>query len=139
MAQGALDLLAKSNLTGTDFKVLMKLLGQLDFDNLIQIEQAEIARQLGMHRPDVNKSIKRLVELGSLLEGPRIGRSRTYRLNPDYGWKGSAKSHIKAVSDRAEKAGLKVHEGGKGKKKGMPTDAEIRAEMEAEGQERLFD
>ncbi|MFN9507334.1 MAG: hypothetical protein ACK57J_22725, partial [Rubrivivax sp.] len=47
--------------------------------------------------PSVNRAIKRLVELSVLLEGPRIGVSRSYRLNPEFGWKGSAKGHVQAL------------------------------------------
>ena len=59
----------KSNLSGNDFKVLMKLLSVLDYENLIQVSQADIARELDMHRQHVQRSIKRLLELGIVLEG----------------------------------------------------------------------
>ena len=57
------------------------------------MNQAEIARDLGMQRQNVQRSIKRLMELGVILEGVKIGVSRSYRLNPSFGWKGSAKGH----------------------------------------------
>ena len=46
-----------------------------------------------MHRQHVQRSIKRLIQLGIILEGVKIGISRSYRLNPSFGWKGSAKGH----------------------------------------------
>ena len=46
-----------------------------------------------MNRHNVNRSIKKLIELGVILEGVKIGISRSYRLNPNFGWKGSAKGH----------------------------------------------
>ena len=46
-----------------------------------------------MHRQHVQRSIKRLIQLGIILEGVKIGISRSYRLNPNFGWKGSAKGH----------------------------------------------
>ena len=95
MAQNGAEILSKSNLSGNDFKVLMKLLSVLDYENLIQVSQADIARELDMHRQHVQRSIKRLLELGIVLEGVRIGISRSYRLNPNFGWKGSAKGHRK--------------------------------------------
>ncbi len=82
MAQGALDSQAESDLRGDDLRVLLALLGRLDFENLIQIEQSAIADRLKMQRQHVSRSIKRLVATECLLEGPKIGRSRTYRLNP---------------------------------------------------------
>ena len=81
MAQNGAEILAQSNLSGNDFKVLMKLLSVLDYENLIQVSQADIARELDMHRQHVQRSIKRLLELGIVLEGVRIGISRSYRLN----------------------------------------------------------
>ena len=53
-----------------------------------------------MNRHNVNRSIKKLIELGVILEGVKIGISRSYRLNPNFGWKGSAKGH-REVSARA--------------------------------------
>ena len=93
MAQNGAKILAQSNLSGNDFKVLMKLLSVLDYENLIQVSQADVARELNMHRQHVQRSIKRLIDLGIVLEGVRIGISRSYRLNPNFGWKGSAKGH----------------------------------------------
>ena len=99
MAQNGAEILAQSNLSGNDFKVLMKLLSVLDYENLIQVSQAEIARELNMHRQHVQRSIKRLLDLGILLEGVKIGISRSYRLNPNFGWKGSAKGHREALHE----------------------------------------
>lgn len=99
MAQNGAEILAQSNLSGNDFKVLMKLLSVLDYENLIQVSQAEIARELNMHRQHVQRSIKRLLDLGIVLEGVKIGISRSYRLNPNFGWKGSAKGHREALID----------------------------------------
>jgi biotin operon repressor len=99
MAQNGAEILAQSNLSGNDFKVLMKLLSVLDYENLIQVSQADVARELNMHRQHVQRSIKRLMDLGIVLEGVRIGISRSYRLNPNFGWKGSAKGHREALHE----------------------------------------
>ena len=114
MAQGAMEMLAVSDLRGDDLRVLLLLMARLDFENLISLEQTAVAEKLSMHKQSVNRSIKRLVEIGCLLEGPKIGRSRTYRLNPNYGWKGSGKEHQKALrtADKAKAAGLSVVKGG---------------------------
>jgi hypothetical protein len=114
MAQGAMEMLAASDLRGDDLRVLLLLMARLDFENLISLEQTAVAEKLGMLRPNVNRSIKRLVEIGCLLEGPKIGRSRTYKLNPTYGWKGSGKEHQKALrtADKAKAKGFSVVKGG---------------------------
>ena len=72
---------------------------RLDYENLIQVNQAEVSEQVGMNRHNVNRSIKKLIELGVILEGVKIGISRSYRLNPNFGWKGSAKGHREALHE----------------------------------------
>ena len=63
------------------------MLARLDYENLIQVNQVEVAEQVGMNRHNVNRSIKKLIELGVVLEGVKIGISRSYRLNPNFGGK----------------------------------------------------
>ena len=99
MAQEAMMMLAQSNLTGNDMKVMWAMLARLDYENLIQVNQVEVAEQVGMNRHHVNRSIKKLIELGVVLEGVKIGISRSYRLNPNFGWKGSAKGHREALHE----------------------------------------
>ena len=107
MNQAALELLAKT-LTGEQFKVLMMLLASLDYENFIQVAQADIAEKLEMQKTNVSRSIKGLIDIGVIIEGPKIGRSKTYRLNPQFGWKGTVSNHKKAL-----KNGLSVIQGGK--------------------------
>ena len=49
MAQEAMMMLAQSNLTGNDMKV-MAMLARLDYENPIQVNQAEVSEQVGMNR-----------------------------------------------------------------------------------------
>jgi len=116
MAQDALSALARAGLGARDYQVLLELLGRLDFENLIMVSQVDLARSLGLLPANVNRSIKRLVQLQVLLEGPRIGVSRTYRLNPGFGWKGSAKGHREALKRR-----LEVIQGGRADQEQDPT------------------
>lgn len=106
MNQAALELLAKT-LTGEQFKVLMMLLASLDYENFIQVAQADIAEKLEMQKTNISRSVKRLINLGVIIEGPKIGKSKSYRLNPHFGWKGSVSNHKKAL-----KHGLSVIDGG---------------------------
>lgn len=108
MRQNALKEFRNAKLNGRDYDVLFCLLENLDFENLIHINQTDIAQELNMEKTNVNRSIKRLSELGALLKGPKVGRNCTYRLNPNFGWKGSTKNHEKAI-----KKGFKLIQGGK--------------------------
>ena len=107
MNQDALKILAKT-LTGEQFKVLMMLLADLDYENYIQIAQADIADALGMQKTNVSRSVKVLIDLSVILQGPKVGRSYSYRLNPQFGWKGTVSNHKKAL-----KNGLSVIQGGR--------------------------
>lgn len=97
MAQDAAMMLAKADLGVDDFRVFMGLVAHLDFENLLVLNQADLARELDMQRQNVQRSVKRLIAMGVLLEGPRIGISRSYRLNPNFGWKGTSKKHVIAL------------------------------------------
>jgi len=109
MNQQALDIISE-NLEGSEIKVLLKLLKYLDYENLIQVQQKEIADELKMQRSNLNRAISRLIEIGVILSGPKIGRTCSYRLNPKFGWKGKATSHRKALEDRMQKARMQVVE-----------------------------
>ena len=58
-------------------KVMWAMLARLDYENLIQVNQAEVAEEIGMNRHNVNRSIKKLIEMGLVLEGVKIGISRS--------------------------------------------------------------
>ncbi|MCU4295776.1 helix-turn-helix domain-containing protein [Brevibacterium permense] len=107
MNQAALKIIA-TELNHEQTKVLMMLLADLDYENYILVAQIDIAESLGMKKPNVSKAVKNLIEFGIILEGPKIGRSKTYRLNPQFGWKGTVSNHKKAL-----KNGLSVIQGGK--------------------------
>ncbi|ENN89888.1 replication/maintenance protein RepL [Bartonella schoenbuchensis] len=117
MSQHPMAILAASDLTGYDHKVFLKLASRLDFENLLVVNQTELAKEIGLDRQHFNRSVKKLIAINVLLEGPRIGINRSYRLNPNFGWKGSAKNHQKALQEdmkrRIKAAGIKgVYENG---------------------------
>ena len=80
-------------------KVMWAMLARLDYENLIQVNQAEVSEQVGMNRHNVNRSIKEADRAWRYLEGVKIGISRSYRLNPNFGWEGSAKGHREALHE----------------------------------------
>ena len=107
MNQAALLTIA-TELNHDQNRVLMALLADLDYENYIQVAQIDIAEALRMQKTHVSRAIKNLIEFGIIIEGPKIGRSKTYRLNPQFGWKGTVSNHKKAL-----KNGLSVIQGGK--------------------------
>ncbi|ELJ7526620.1 hypothetical protein QYK82_004961 [Salmonella enterica] len=107
MNQAALITIA-NELNHDQMRVLMALLADLDYENYIQVAQIDIADTLKMQKTHVSRAVKNLIEFGIVIEGPKIGRSKTYRLNPQFGWKGTVTNHKKAL-----KNGLSVIQGGK--------------------------
>lgn len=108
MSQSAMLELAKSGLGAQDWQVLAVVLAKLDFENFLLLSQSDIGKELGMKAPNVSAAVKRLEGLGVLLRGPKAGRSSTFRLNPQFGWKGTASNHQKALKERMRAAGMSV-------------------------------
>lgn len=81
--------LASMDLTGEQYKVLMYLFSRLDFDNFLKVPQKEISEKLNLHKSNVSKAIKKLVELDVIAVGPMAGHSKTYRLNPRIAHRGA--------------------------------------------------
>ena len=99
--------------------VFMMLCAGLNLrENKVVVNQAEMGRQMGLTRQHVQRAIKQLLEVGLILEGPKEKRSRTYSLNPDVVFRGSAKDHAKEIAKyrKKTKARMKVLEGGKSEK-----------------------
>ena len=107
--QDAFEELAKDReITSEPRRVLDYMFSKLDFENFIQLSQVEIAKALGMHKSQVSEAVKLLTSKQIVLEGPKVGRSKCYRLNPNYGWKGKVKTLQEARREQ-----LRVIEGGK--------------------------
>jgi len=103
-------LLAKDkDIKGRTHRVLRFIEGILDFENWIYISVTDIAKELEIHRPDVSKAIKLLEEKEIILKGPKIGNSKTYMLNPSFGWKGKVKNleKYRKEKEREEMENLK--------------------------------
>lgn len=96
VAQEALVKIASDpEMTMEPTKVFMYLFSKLDFDNYIQVPQVQIAKDLRMKASNVSTAIKKLEKKGILLQGPKHGRSKFWRLNPEYGYKGNPKDKVK--------------------------------------------
>ena len=103
-----IELAARRDLGNQALRVFIYLNGRLDFLNVIQIEQTEIAETLGMRKQNVNQAIKRLEDFGIIVRGPKVGRSSSWTLNPMAGWKGKV-SHLRT----AQTNHLRLVSGGK--------------------------
>lgn len=92
-SQQALEAIAKDKeITGRIHRILWFLVARLDFENWIQISQKEICKELSMRKEDVSSGIKLLEKKRILVRGPKVGRSYSFRINPNFGWKGDVKN-----------------------------------------------
>ena len=95
-------------LTQTEYRVRDMLLGSIGLGNWAIVNQAEIARRIRVNRADVSKAIKRLRELGSVLQGGQLGRNNQYRISPAFCFKGSIGEGQKLVKEAIKQHKTKV-------------------------------
>jgi DNA-binding MarR family transcriptional regulator len=64
------------DLGAQELRVLNYMMSKIGFKNDWQsLNQAELGRDLGMHRNHVSRAIKRLVDKGVIMKGVRIGNA----------------------------------------------------------------
>jgi DNA-binding MarR family transcriptional regulator len=100
-------------ITGEVGRVLYYCFSKLDFENYIHVAQTEIAEALGLQKANVSRAVRVLCDKQIILKGPKTGRTITYRLNPEYGWKGKVKN--------LNAARFTVIQGGKGETEKGPS------------------
>ena len=81
--------IAQWNLPNEQNRVFMALIGKVDFENYLTINQGELSQALGMKQPHISRAIKALCKRHVIIEGPRAGLNKTYRFNPYIAHKGS--------------------------------------------------
>lgn len=109
MSQLALkEIVTNERMKQNDYRVFLSICSHLDYENYLLVPQKEIAEEIGMAPSHFNRSMKKMVEIGILEVGSKVGRSNTYRLSVQVGWKGTAKNHRKEFDDKAKEATDKV-------------------------------
>lgn len=91
--QAAFSELARKPLGGEAARVLLLILGEMDYSNLVKTPQVEIARKLGIRKQNVYRAIGVLVKEKILLEEKSaVTGRRQLKLNHLYAWKGKLKN-----------------------------------------------
>lgn len=106
--QHALKALAKADLGDEARRVLFVLLANVEYENFIVVPQSKMAEEIGMPKSNFSRAVSRLVGEGVIEKGPKVGRMISLRLNPTYGWKGTAKNHVIALGEEREKRKLRL-------------------------------
>lgn len=95
-------------LTQTEYRVRDWLMGTIGIGNYVHVNQAEMARRLRIQRADASRAIKRLIELGILIQGPKSGRSNTYMVSPAFCFSGGLGNGLKARNEAIKQHKAKV-------------------------------
>lgn len=137
MSQDATEqILNDKSLKYTELRVLLFINSVLDYQNAVQLNQAEAARKLGIDRSQFNRALSVLERQGYILRGPKVNKNASFILNPEIAWKGDGrthqlalKEHRKTLEQRKKQAGITgIVEGGA---------IDEKAALEAAGQTRL--
>jgi hypothetical protein len=73
------------DLDGVDLRVFLYMSPRLNFEDFIYQPQLELSVALGRRKEHISRAIRRLMEAGILVAGPKGTRASEWRLNPDYG------------------------------------------------------
>ena len=87
-----LGLAVDKDFSGNDLRVFLAILANLGFENVLSISQQELSSQLGIHRSDIAKSIKKLISKKYLEIIDTVGRQNIYMFNPNVVFKSRAKN-----------------------------------------------
>ena len=88
----ALGLAMDKELLGTDLRILLAIIGNVGYENIVNISQQELQKQLNITQANISKSIKKLISKGYLQVVDTIGRRNIYMLNPNVAFKSRAKN-----------------------------------------------
>ena len=66
------------DLSGNDLRVFLAIIGNLGYDNIVNISQNELGSQSDIHQQHISKSLKKLISKGYLQIVEKIGRRNIY-------------------------------------------------------------
>lgn len=87
-------------LTGADHRVMFALINHVGWENRIDVTLETLSEEIGMKKPHISTSIKKLVSVNIIekIPGETDARRWHYRFNPHFLWKGSVKSWEEALN-----------------------------------------
>lgn len=88
-----LDLAVDKDLSGNDLRVLLVMMGNIGYDNLLNTSHQELGKQLNIDRAAVSRAIKKFVSKGYLQVIDTIGRKNIYQFNPAIVFRSRAKNY----------------------------------------------
>ena len=97
--QESVDAICSEELSGSDRRVLMALVGAADMENKIMISQTQMAEKLGMAPCNFTRCVSRLVKLGFVVKEEKAGRFQILSLGIQHFWKGDARKHKEMMAE----------------------------------------
>jgi predicted transcriptional regulator len=97
--QESVDAICSEELSGSDRRVLMALVGAADMDNKIMTSQTQMAEKLGMAPCNFTRCVSRLVKLGFVVKEEKAGRFQILSLGIQHFWKGDARKHKEMMAE----------------------------------------
>ena len=123
-----IEIATDPEITQEPHKLFLFLLCHLDYENYIHISQKEMAEKLGMKQSAVSRAMSLLCRKYIVELAPGTGRTKCYRLNPHFGWKGKVTN-----LNEARKNQMKLIQGGLAKKDEDWTSAGTRESRQEVG------
>ena len=97
--QESVDAICSEELSGSDRRVLIALVGAADMDNKIMTSQTQMAEKLGMAPCNFTRCVSRLVKLGFVVKEEKAGRFQILSLGIQHFWKGDARKHKEMMAE----------------------------------------
>lgn len=94
----------RKEIGGEAMFVLMALLANVGFGNEVLFSRIDLAAEVGMAPSNASRALRKLIDLGLIRRGRKIGSSYSYIIDEDFVWKGSFKAHKEARKNRLEAA-----------------------------------
>ncbi len=96
------DIASNRDLNGTDLRVLLCIIGNLEYENILNISQKKLGEILNIKQQEVSKSVKKLLEKEYLQIIDKIGRQNIYQFNPNIAFRSRAENYKNLCNDWKE-------------------------------------
>lgn len=94
MSQEGLKAIYESpNLNKPELRLLILLLSEVDYENVIPYTQSEFTRRHNLNKSTVCRNWGKLVDEGILSLIKKIGQNKYYLINSEYAWKGKVRNY----------------------------------------------
>ena len=95
--EGLLEIILDSDLSGDDLRTFFGILAYLEYENKFTMSLTALAEKLEMYRPNLSKSVNKLVKKGYLSKENNQGKVNHYMVDPRIAFKSRVSKFSKIV------------------------------------------